>query len=119
MWNRAAGSINLEFISYWKAGVLTHTDNSLTKEERAAIRQQLAKMPGRFGDRRCRLTVIGESGEIDDFALALRQCLLTEEEILWWQQGIFHDPGPRKWPGWLNRLFCSNSYISFSTSYIS
>nr|WP_227665639.1 hypothetical protein [Klebsiella pneumoniae] len=91
----------------------------MTKEERAAIRQQLAKMPGRFGDRRCRLTVIGESGEIDDFALALRQCLLTEEEILWWQQGIFHDPRPRKWPGWLNRLFCSNSYISFSTSYIS
>ncbi|HIH9624447.1 TPA: GTP-binding protein, partial [Klebsiella pneumoniae] len=97
LWNQAAGSINLEFISYWKAGVLTHTDNSLTKEERAAIRQQLAKMPGRFGDRRCRLTVIGESGEIDDFALALRQCLLTEEEILWWQQGgIFHDPWPTK-----------------------
>ncbi|ENI4126234.1 cobalamin biosynthesis protein CobW, partial [Klebsiella pneumoniae] len=43
------------------------------------------------------LTVIGESGEIDDFALALRQCLLTEEEILWWQQGgIFHDPWPTK-----------------------
>nr|QTX14867.1 hypothetical protein [Klebsiella pneumoniae] len=39
----AAGSINLEFISYWKAGVLTHTDNSLTKEERAAIHEQLAK----------------------------------------------------------------------------
>ncbi|EOY4444274.1 hypothetical protein ACP5Z9_005609, partial [Klebsiella pneumoniae] len=74
--------------------------NSLTKEERAAIRQQLAKMPGRFGDRRCRLTVIGESGEIDDFALALRQCLLTEEEILWWQQGgdfprsLAHESGP-------------------------
>ncbi|WP_260682195.1 uroporphyrinogen-III C-methyltransferase, partial [Klebsiella pneumoniae] len=31
----------------------------------------------------CGRTVIGESGEIDDFALALRQCLLTEEEILW------------------------------------
>ncbi|MEL1851965.1 GTP-binding protein [Klebsiella pneumoniae] len=97
LWNQAAGSINLEFISYWKAGVLTHTDNSLTKEERAAIHEQLAKMPGRFGDRRCRLTVIGESGEIDDFVLALRQCLLTEEEIRWWQQGgIFHDPWPTK-----------------------
>ncbi|WP_276175943.1 hypothetical protein [Klebsiella pneumoniae] len=45
----------------------------------------------------CNSAVIGESGEIDDFALALRQCLLTEEEILWWQQGgIFHDPWPTK-----------------------
>lgn len=36
-----------------------------------------------------RLTVISESGEIEDFALALRQCLRTKEEILWWQQAAF------------------------------
>lgn len=97
LWNQAAGSINLEFISYWKAGVLAHTDNSLTREERLALRQQLAKMPGRFGDRCCRLTVIGQSGDIDDFSHALRQCLLTEEEVLYWQQGgDFDDPWPKK-----------------------
>jgi len=97
LWNQAAGSISLEFISYWKAGVLAHPNNSLTKEERLTLRQQLADMPGRFGDRHCRLTVIGEDGEINDFSLALRQCLLTEDEIIWWQQGgVFHDPWPKK-----------------------
>lgn len=95
LWNQAAGSISLEFISYWKSGVLEHADNHLTVEERRALQQQLAKSVGRFGDRHCRLTVIGEKGEIDDFANALRGCFLTEDEIIWWRRGgVFVDPWP-------------------------
>ncbi|VEC36681.1 putative cobalamin synthesis protein [Escherichia coli] len=30
LWNQAAGSINLEFISYWNSGVLAAPDNHLT-----------------------------------------------------------------------------------------
>ncbi|PWC20509.1 cobalamin biosynthesis protein CobW, partial [Brenneria roseae subsp. roseae] len=61
LWNQAAGSISLEFVSYWKAGVLTHNDPLLAEEEREALRRQLQRQwPGRFGDRRCRLTVIGQ-----------------------------------------------------------
>ncbi|MFT8212361.1 MAG: CobW family GTP-binding protein [Symbiopectobacterium sp.] len=95
LWNQAAGSISLAFISYWKSGVLRHTDNHLTTEERQALQQQLAKSSGRFGDRHCYLTVIGEKEEIDDFATVLRQCFLTEDEIIWWKRGgIFADPWP-------------------------
>ncbi|MEQ9916550.1 GTP-binding protein [Pectobacterium aroidearum] len=97
LWNQVAGSISLEFISYWKAGVLEHTDNLLTEGERVALRQQVASASRRFGDRRCRLTVIGHAKEIDDFMLALRDCFLTEEEICWWQDGgVFLDPWPTK-----------------------
>ncbi|MGK2889421.1 MAG: hypothetical protein ACSLEN_10855 [Candidatus Malihini olakiniferum] len=50
---------------------------------------------GRFSDRHGRLTVIGEKGEIDDFAKALRGCFLTEDEIIWWRRGgVFADPWP-------------------------
>lgn len=37
LWNQAAGSINLEFISYWNSGVLAAPDNHLTHEERSAL----------------------------------------------------------------------------------
>ena len=97
LWNQAAGSITLEFISYWKAGVLEHADNTLTPDERLALRQQLENAPGRFGDRHCRLTVIGDAREIDGFVLALQHCFLTEDEITGWQNGeIFPDPWPQK-----------------------
>ncbi len=97
LWNQAAGSISLEFISYWKAGVLQHRDNLLSKEERAALTRQLQAMPGRFGDRRCRLTVIGQTRELAPFVQALQRCFLTEEEIAWWQAGgQFNDPWPQR-----------------------
>ncbi|WP_264626875.1 CobW family GTP-binding protein [Candidatus Symbiopectobacterium sp. NZEC135] len=96
LWNQAAGSISLAFISYWKSGVLEHTDSPLTAEERQALQQQLATSSGRFGDRRCDLTIIGEKAEIETFATVLRQCFLTEEEIVWWKKGgDFTDPWPR------------------------
>lgn len=97
LWNQAAGSISLEFISYWKAGVLEHVDNKLTREERSVLREQVENATGRFGDRHCRLTVIGDADEIDDFLRALQHCFLTEDEIAGWQNGeIFPDPWPQK-----------------------
>lgn len=97
LWNQASGSISLEFISYWKAGVLAHDNNHLNDEERRILQQQLEAMPGRFGDRRCSLTVIGQRHQLDDFCRALRRCFLTEEEIDWWQSGgVFTDPWPHR-----------------------
>ncbi|HBH64516.1 MAG TPA: cobalamin biosynthesis protein CobW [Erwinia persicina] len=97
LWNQASGSIGLEFISYWKAGILAHKDNHLGAEERRILQQQLDAQPGRFGDRRCRLTVIGQRNQLDDFCLALHRCFLTEQEIVWWQGGgAFNDPWPQK-----------------------
>lgn len=57
------------------------------------IQQEIDKAPGRFGDRRCSLTVIGEKDAIKAFVEALKQCFLTEEEICWWRyRGDFVDP---------------------------
>ena len=39
LWNQAAGSINLEFISYWNSGVLAAPVNHLTHEERSALQK--------------------------------------------------------------------------------
>ncbi|KGT86541.1 cobalamin biosynthesis protein CobW [Erwinia typographi] len=98
LWNQAAGSISLEFVSYWKAGVLTHDEPLLTQQERETLRQQLRRQwPGRFGDRRCRLTVIGQLSELDRFVEALKRCFLTEGEIRHWAEGgTFVDPWPRR-----------------------
>lgn len=97
LWNQASGSINLEFISYWKAGILRHTDNHLTAEERQMLQNEVDNLPGRFGDRRCSLTVIGQASEVSAFAAALRRCFLTREEIEWWQTGgVFADPWPQR-----------------------
>jgi G3E family GTPase len=97
LWNQAAGSISLEFISYWKAGVLEHVDTPLTLEELQALEKQLAQATGRFGDRCCRLTVIGRKDDVDEFVLALHNAFLTEQEITWWEDGGgFTDPWPRQ-----------------------
>ncbi|MBO0639795.1 CobW family GTP-binding protein [Pantoea agglomerans] len=97
LWNQATGSINLEFISYWKAGILHHTHNNLTDEERQILQQEADRAPGRFGDRRCSMTVIGEDDAANAFAIALKRCFLTEDEISWWHSGgIFSDPWPQR-----------------------
>ncbi len=96
LWNQASGSISLEFISYWKAGILRHNDNHLTREEREVISQQLARFSSRFGDRHCKLTVIGQGKELDRFVAALQRCFLTEDEICRWEDGgTFVDPWPQ------------------------
>lgn len=97
LWNQAAGTIGLEFISYWKAGILNHRDNRLSQSERQILQQQLNLMPGRFGDRRCRLTIIGQRQQLEHFVAALRTCFLTEDEIEFWQRGgEFDDPWPKR-----------------------
>ncbi|MEC5344556.1 GTP-binding protein [Brenneria populi] len=97
LWNQAAGSIGLEFVSYWKAGILNHRDSRLSQSERQILQQQLDLMPGRFGDRRCRLTIIGQRQQLACFVAALRSCFLTEDEIAHWQRGgEFYDPWPKR-----------------------
>lgn len=97
LWNQAAGSIGLELISFWKAGVLAHADSRLDRQERAALEQQVRGAHPLFGDRRCELTVIGASEQLDPFVEALRRCFLTPGEIRRWQGGgQFDDPWPRR-----------------------
>lgn len=76
--------------------MLAHSDSGLTVEERALLHQQMLRQwPGRFGDRRCRLTVIGQKDEVDGFVTALKTCFLTEAEIRRWETGgTFPDPWP-------------------------
>ncbi|MFZ4831911.1 CobW family GTP-binding protein [Rouxiella sp. Mn2063] len=96
LWNQAAGSISLEFISYWKAGVLNHEDNGLSREERQQLMKQLDGQCSKFGDRHCKLTVIGQVPELDHFVAALKRCFCTDAEILHWQNGgYFDDPWPK------------------------
>jgi G3E family GTPase len=95
LWNQAAGGIALELIGYWRAGILEDKNNGLDEAEIEGLRKRLADETGRFGDRRCQLTVIGDKGQVDDFAQSLRRCFLTEEEIEHWQSGgAFPDPWP-------------------------
>lgn len=97
LWNQAAGSINLELVSYWKIAVLQQGSLELSNIEITQLQQQLAKVAGRFGDRRCQLTVIGEPAATVAFTDALRQCFLTERELTQWQAGdSFQDPWPKR-----------------------
>ena len=95
LWNQAAAGINLELVGYWRAGILENKDNRLDEMERAVFGEQLANKPGRFGDRECHLTVIGDRTQVDQFTDSLMQCFLTEGEIARWQSGEdFSDPWP-------------------------
>ena len=81
LWNQAAGSISLELIGSWRAGILEDDDHGLLEFELELLKEQVAKEKGRFGDRRCDLTVIGDQSKVDRFTEALKECFLTEEEI--------------------------------------
>lgn len=95
LWNQAAGGVALELIGYWRAGVLEDENHGLDDTEIAGLKERLANEPGRFGDRRCQLTVIGDHTQVDWFADALRRCFLTDDEIAFWQAGgEFADPWP-------------------------
>ena len=95
LWNQAAGSISLELIGHWRSGIIEDEDNNLNAMEVELLQEMLAKEPGRFGDRHCHLTVIGDKTQVDTFAKSLKECFLTEEEILHWQAGgEFSDPWP-------------------------
>ncbi|MEM9186062.1 MAG: GTP-binding protein [Planctomycetota bacterium] len=95
LWNQAAGGISLELVGYWRAGVVEDENNGLDEFEIEGLKQRLAKEPGRFGDRRCLLTVIGDKTQVDRFAESLMRCFLSDEEIEHWRSGgEFADPWP-------------------------
>ncbi len=95
LWNQAAAGINLELVASWRAGILEDESNGLDDMEREGLRDRLARESGRFGDRHCHLTVIGDESEVDEFTESIRGCFLTEEEIVRWRAGeTFPDPWP-------------------------
>ena len=95
LWNQAAAGINLELVGYWRAGILEDKGVNLDENERTGLRERLARETGRFGDRQCHLTVIGDKHQVDQFTDSLTQCLLTEDELVRWQAGeTFPDPWP-------------------------
>lgn len=95
LWNQAAAGISLELIGYWRAGILEDENNGLDEMEIEGLRERLKQEKGRWGDRRCQLTVIGDRSQVDFFAKSLSECFLTDEEIVHWRSGgEFPDPWP-------------------------
>ncbi|MCH2084850.1 MAG: GTP-binding protein, partial [Saprospiraceae bacterium] len=96
LWNQAAGNISLELIGYWRAGIVEDEDHGISEFEIRELKKLLANEKGRFGDRQCDLTVIGDQAHVDRFTYALESCFLTDEEIKLWKEGhIFKDPWPK------------------------
>lgn len=96
LWNQAAGSISLELIGYWRSGIIEKDNDNLLESEIQLLKEKIAGESGRFGDRHCNLTVIGDKTQVDRFTDALKSCFLTEEEINHWQNGYnFTDPWPK------------------------
>ena len=61
-----------------------------------SLKELLLKESGRFGDRHCALTVIGDKTGIKQFTDKLTSCFLTEKEIELWNTGHqFDDPWPK------------------------
>ncbi len=97
LWNQAAGGINLEIIGSWRAGIIEDENHGILDFEIQQLKEMLAQQEtGRFGDRKCDLTVIGDHAHVDRFTDALKSCFLTEEEIKHWKEGgEFEDPWPK------------------------
>ena len=97
LWNQAAGSISLELIGSWRAGIVEDENHGISDYEIEQLKEMLADETGRFGDRRCDLTVIGDQAHVDRFTDALKSCFLTDEEIELWKDGHeFEDPWPKR-----------------------
>ena len=96
LWNQSAGSISLEILGTWRAAILKDKQHGLLDEEVKLLRQKLSNELGRFGDRCCDLTIIGDKQQVDQFSEKIRSCFLTEKEIQQWQNGDkFKDPWPK------------------------
>ena len=96
LWNQAAGSISLEIMGSWRAGIVEDENHGISEFEIEELKKRLANETGRFRDRQCDLTVIGDQAQVDKFTQALKSCFLTEEEIEWWKAGCeFADPWPK------------------------
>ncbi|MDA0147900.1 CobW family GTP-binding protein [Vibrio sp. LaRot3] len=97
LWSQTNGSVGLEVVGFWRAAVLEDDGQNLTDKQRQIVQQKIDSTESRFGDRRCKLTVIGQTEEADSFIQALKDCLLTESELIDWQNGKhFADPWPQK-----------------------
>lgn len=96
LWNQTAGSVGLEIVNFWKIATLEDESLNLLPEEREEMRRRLAHTSEEFGDRHCRLTVIGDRDGLQTFADALQDCLCTPEEVAQWKAGfVFDDPWPK------------------------
>jgi G3E family GTPase len=97
LWQQAAGGISLELIGSWRAGIIEDKNHGLSSMEIEQLKEFLLKEPGRFGDRHCDLTVIGDKSQVNQFTERLNSCFLTDEEIKLWKEGYeFKDPWPKK-----------------------
>ena len=96
LWNQAAGGISLELIGSWRSGIVEDDDHGLSETEIELLKKQLESEEGRFGDRHCDLTVIGDKTQVTQFTEKLTSCFLTDEEITRWKAGrAFEDPWPK------------------------
>jgi G3E family GTPase len=96
LWQQAAGGISLEIIGSWRAGIVEDENHGLSNMEIESLKELLLKESGRFGDRHCALTVIGDKTGIKQFTEKLTSCFLTEKEIELWNTGHqFEDPWPK------------------------
>ena len=96
LWNQAAGGISLELIGSWRSGILEDNNHGLSEMEIKLLEEKLEKESGRFGDRHCDLTVIGDKTQVDSFTSSLISCFLNDEEIQLWENGHeFEDPWPK------------------------
>ena len=96
LWNQAAAGINLELIGIWLSWIIEDNNSNLLDSEIKLIKEKLSKESGRFGDRHCELTVIGDKTQVDKFTDALKSCFLNDKEIaLWKNDYIFEDPWPK------------------------
>ena len=97
LWNQASAGINLELMGTWLAAIFENKNNGLLEEEMKLLEERLANETGRFGDRCCDLTVIGDKDQVNQFTEKLKSCFLTDNEIKKWKNGIeFKDPWPKK-----------------------
>ncbi|MCF2858329.1 GTP-binding protein [Pseudoalteromonas sp. SMS1] len=95
LWSQANGSVGLEVIGFWRAPILKDETQDLEQAHYDILKKKIDKIDSRFGDRRCRLTVIGQKDEASSFVKALEACFLTEEELNFWRNGgSFEDPWP-------------------------
>ena len=96
LWNQAAGGINLELMGTWKIAIVEDKNNGLLDEELKLLKESLRNESGRFGDRCCDLTIIGDKNHVNQFTEKLKSCFLTSEELKKWEHGMkFDDPWPK------------------------
>ena len=96
LWNQAAAGINLELIGIWLSWIIEDNNGNLLDSEIKLIKEKLSKESGRFGDRHCELTLIGDKTQVDKFTDALKSCFLNDKEIaLWKNDYMFEDPWPK------------------------